>query len=577
MTPASAFTMFVNLENTAAVTGTNLSSCPADRPGVTVGCAGYVVVDGRPATGADCVEAITEAYRRYGHKLSEHLLGQFCAAIADHEKKQVVLIQDSLGLRTIYYQTLSPARVVLASDLRTMQVAAPNMELDQAYFLYFLSFGARLSGRTPYARIGRLAMGETLVLKAGSKVRCYPWRPSNESGRPTDDNPERVRDLVERAVLSALPREGNVLAELSGGLDSSSVLCAAFPFRPDIQALTFVSGSNRSSDDPLYSEMVVRHLGNVRWHSFDQDPYPPFAMEPALAEVEPGSEIRSALRSAYYGLLRSAKIDVVLTGGGGDQVFGSTDAAPIYIADKLRTLNFAGAWRESARWRHNGNTLRSESFWVWHYGVKAAWRHARGRSLVYTLSRMKAPWLSDFVLRQTKDVSPSQIIHRLTLPSRQHYWEMLMRLAENESTAPNLGASAQFRLPLLYRPLAEYMIRLSAKYRRGELGDRMLQREAVKGLLPEAVRLRRDKGTNQVLREQSFVENPSWTDSLLDNPLIAQFGWVRPSAWAEAVARARFGLVSHPMAFDAAMCVERWLRLNHYTQSELERGRTNSI
>jgi hypothetical protein len=195
--------------------------------------------------------------------------------------------------------------------------------------------------------------------------------------------------------------------------------------------------------------------------------------------------------------------------------------------------------------------------------VKGAWRHALGRGLVYKLSATKPPWLSDFVLRRTKGVSPRQIIHRLRLPSRQYYWEMLMRLAEHESIAPNLASPAEFRHPLLYRPLAEYMVSLSAKYRRGELGDRMLQREAMRGLLPEAVRLRRDKGTNQTLREQNFVKDPSWTDALLANPLITQFGWVRPTAWSEAVARARFGLVSHPMAFDAAMCVERWLRLNN--------------
>ena len=552
--------MVVDLAHTASVTGTNL----VDYPEGTVGCEGYVVVDGRPATGDDCAAAIADAYRRYGHRLSKHLLGQFCAALVDHQRKQVVLVQDSLGLRTIYYQALSPSRMALASDLRAMQSAAPNLGLDETYFLYFLAYGTHPAGRTAYARIGRLCMGETLVLRSGSQDRCYPWHPSGESTQPKDENPEKtVRGLIDQAVLAALPREGNVLAELSGGLDSSTVLCAAFPHRPDIQALTFVSRSNRSGDDPHYSQIVVDHLPSVRWHPFDQDPYPPFAMQPALAEVEPGSEIRSALRSAYYGLLRSENIDVVLTGAGGDQVFGSTDVAPLYIADKIRTLNFAGAWQESARWRHNGNTLRSESFWVWHYGVKGAWRHLRRRSLVYPLSATQPPWLSDAVLRQTNDVSPRQIVHRLSLPSRQHYWEMLMRLAEHESRAPNLGAQAEFRHPLVYRPLAEYMISLSAKYRRGEMGDRMLQREAMKGFLPEEVRMRQDKGTNQTLREQSFTANRAWTDSLVDDPLIAQFGWVKPQAWAEAVARARFGLVSHPMAFDAAMCVERWLRLNN--------------
>jgi len=559
MSRATSFLMFVSFSDRLCIAGHELF----DIGNLVIGVAGYVVVDGRPATDEESALAIAEAYARHGPVVSQFLLGQYSAVIADLEKKLVVLVQDSLGLRTVYRQNLSEGRLVAASDLRAMQAAAPTRVLDEDYFHYFLAFGTRITGRTPYARVSRLSMGETLVLTAGSEHRYYPWRPSKEAQSNIESDPEEALcALVNRAVVAALPREGNVLSELSGGLDSSTVTCVAHRVRDDIEALTFVSGTNRSGDDPFYSEIVVRSLGNIKWRKFDQDPYPPFCMKPPIAEVEPGGEIRMSLRIAYYDLLRAADIGVVLTGAGGDQVFGSVDMAPTYIADGVRELNLARSWRDSALWRHNARTMRSETFWLWHYGVRGAWRHWRGRSLVYTLSGGKPPWLSDRVLKAIRDVSPRQIAHRLRLPSHQHYWEMLLRLAEHESLVPNQRTPSEFRHPLLYRPLAEYMITLGAKHRRGELGDRALQRKALRGLLPEPVRTRVDKGTNQQLREQSFLVNHAWMEPLVQEPKLLRFGWIKSEQWAETINRARFGVVSHPMALDAAMCVEHWLRLN---------------
>jgi asparagine synthetase B (glutamine-hydrolysing) len=268
------------------------------------------------------------------------------------------------------------------------------------------------------------------------------------------------------------------------------------------------------------------------------------------------------LRAEYYTTLQKLEADVVLTGSGGDQIFGSVDLKPLHLADDVQNFRWAKAWRAAGAWRGNASSVRSESFWLWKYGVQGAIKHARHESLIFGLKPTMPAWLAPSLREKAHGRSLEQIPHRLKLPSAQNSWEMLYRLAESESRGANLNPPSIMAHPLFYRPLAEFMIALPPRYRRAEFGDRALQRSALRKLVPDAILDRKDKGTNQKLREQSFLDHSDWTDGLLDQPLIEKLGWVEGSVWREAVNKARFGLVENAMAFDSAMCVEWWLRQN---------------
>jgi hypothetical protein len=124
---------------------------------------------------------------------------------------------------------------------------------------------------------------------------------------------------------------------------------------------------------------------------------------------------------------------------------------------------------------------------------------------------------------------------------------------------------ADTRCPLLYRPLVEFMLALDwferdAGFSDVAGGDRVLQRRALTDRLPESIRLRRTKGSDQPLRETTLMKDKAWIGLLTRDSRLAMHGWVDPSRWAEQVARARFGVFGDLASFDAAMHSEIWLR-----------------
>ncbi|HYW52375.1 MAG TPA: asparagine synthase-related protein [Dongiaceae bacterium] len=522
--------------------------------GLVVACCGYAVEDGRPASAAG---ALARAYARHGEALSAHLLGQYAAAIVDPIRGRVVLVQDSLGLRTAHYR-LSGGVLTVASDLPSLVELTGAAELDERYFAEYLAYGVRPFGRTPYAGIEKLSLGQTVVVDARGARTVVPWTPSAEPAvLRVDEAAERLRRLLGDAVAAALPEEGRVLCELSGGLDSSTVIATAHRVRPDVEAVTLTSSSGRASDDIVYARDVVARLG-VPWHTLDQDPHPLFGA--GRAEAEPGGEIRTAIRAAYYALLAERGADVLLTGSGGDQAFGSVDVQPVHIADDLLRGRLRGAWRAAGEWRAVTGSVRPEAFWIAVFGLRAASRHVRGRSLVFWNAQRRPAWLRrEFLARFALPPVPPQIAHRVAAPSRQYLWEMVYRLAENEARVVNLGPPCERRHPLFHRPFMDFMVSLPPALRRGAAGERVLQRYALGDRLPPSVLSRVTKGSNQQLREQTFLSS-DWIARLVDRPQAVERGWLDAAEWRRAVQRARFGVVRQAVQFDAAMCTEMWLR-----------------
>src|SRR5262249_1291392 len=102
-------------------------------------------------------------------------------------------------------------------------------ELDEPYIREFLSFGA-CPNRTPYRGIYSVPPGHAVcVSPRGTTIRRFWALPAGGGIRYRDDRryEEQLRALFREAVAVRLQSEPPVVAELSGGLDSSSVVCMA--------------------------------------------------------------------------------------------------------------------------------------------------------------------------------------------------------------------------------------------------------------------------------------------------------------------------------------------------------------
>lgn len=120
----------------------------------------------------------------------------------------------------------------------------------------------------------------------------------------------------------------------------------------------------------------------------------------------------------------------------------------------------------------------------------------------------------------------------------------------------------QKRHPLLYRPLVEFMLAVPWELKCVAGEDRVLHRAAIASLVPEQVRLRRDKGQPETAILRGLKKNWRHVQPLTQGRYLADAGAVAPERFRAACERLRHGHISRGGAFSyyiAALTFERWM------------------
>ncbi|NTW03878.1 MAG: lasso peptide isopeptide bond-forming cyclase, partial [Oscillochloris sp.] len=344
----------------------------------------------RPAELITDSELILAAYRRWGERCVEHLLGDFAFAIWDSRTQTIFCARDHFGVLPFYYY-LSSQLFTFATEIRALfclpQVPRMISELAVAEYLTGM-FGAADS--TFYQEIRRLPPAHTLSVCAdGVQLRRY-WAldPERELCLSTDKAyADAFRAIFTTAVHSRLRSSGAVGTLLSGGLDSSSITCVArerlirmgsqarlptfsaiFDVVPECDERPYINAVLAQGGlEPHYihgdQSGPLRHIERLVWH----------IEEPFLA---PGLFLNWLL----YQSIAERGLRVLLDGDDGDGVVSHGDGYLIELASTGRWLPLA--WELYQASRVTGESFPSLL-------VRFAWRF-RLRS-VAVQSRVLAP------------------------------------------------------------------------------------------------------------------------------------------------------------------------------------------
>src|ERR1051325_8116544 len=165
------------------------------------------------------------AYQRWGIDGLMQLIGDWSIVIRDAAERTTILASDYAGVRPLYY-SVQMRHVVWSSRLQSVVETTGISNLDEQYMGAFLLFGG-CPNRTPYKGIYSVPPGHAVcVSQMGTKIRRFWTAPIRDEVRYRNHSryEERLRALLREAVSTRLQKEAPVLAELSGGLDSSSVV-----------------------------------------------------------------------------------------------------------------------------------------------------------------------------------------------------------------------------------------------------------------------------------------------------------------------------------------------------------------
>ncbi len=284
-------------------------------------------------------ETIVHAFEEFGSKCLEHLRGMFAFAIWDGRRRTLFIARDRVGKKPLYY-TISPlGTLIFGSELKSLR-EHPEFrgEISVEALDAYLAFGYVPDPLTIFRDVHKLPPGSHLTFSAGrASVEQYwdfPYSESQSEPAPSEEEClEELRALLDEAVRIRLVADVPLGAFLSGGVDSSAVvgLMARHASQP---VKTFSIGFHEDSYNELkFARVAARKFGTDHHE---------FMVTPDICEIvdtlvwhfdEPFAD-SSAIPTYVVSKLAREFVKVVLSGDGGDEVFGGYTR---YALDRKRS------------------------------------------------------------------------------------------------------------------------------------------------------------------------------------------------------------------------------------------------
>ena len=462
-------------------------------------------------------EIILSAYAKWGEDCPSKLLGDFCFAIWDQRNRRLFCARDHFGVKPFYY-CHSPGQVfAFASEIKALRCLpeVPNRLNEGRVADYLLSVPGD-KAVTFFQDIRRLPPAHSLrITFDGLGLKNY-WAldPSRELRFSSEQEYaaaylDTFSTAVRRRVRSAFP----IGSALSGGLDSSSIVCLAREClhqegKPDLKTFSGVFDDVPDSDERPYIASVTQQ-GGIEAHFVRADQISPLAeWERILWHLEePIWTPNLFMHWALYTAAHQQNVRIFLDGFLGDNVVGHGWEHLMDLAYDWRWISLLNEVMGVAR-RQVGFPL-GRTFWqyLWEYGLRPRiprlTREDGGRSArpVHSDNRAAPGIDPDFAkrtniqeryaARQAPDSFPPGAARK------RHYRDLGGGEIPLGLEASNKAASAfsiEPRFPFADRQLAEFCLAVPPSQRIEDGRSRMIVRRALANYLPEQIRWRAGKG-----------------------------------------------------------------------------------
>lgn len=319
------------------------------------------------------VAIVMAAYLKWGVDFLPKIIGDFALSLWEPMAQSLLLARDAIGPRTLYYHK-NDARVVWSTELASLldQADIP-LEINDEYVAGFFTYLPE-PGLTPYRNINGVPPGHSVTISDGvvRTRRFWGLDPHREIRYGSDaEYEEHFRHLFREVVRCRLRVDGPVWSELSGGMDSSSIVCMAHDILKHGEAqasrlntVSRVFDEAAKSDERRYILPVEQKIGQKGLH-LSEDKYR--ILSPLDRDYIPAIPSYVANIAAYCKAVNNAMREsgsrVLLSGlGGGELLLGDGDPFP-ELADLLVQLRLISLHQRLRSWSEALNKTYSQVLW----------------------------------------------------------------------------------------------------------------------------------------------------------------------------------------------------------------------
>lgn len=512
---------------------------------------------------------ILRAYQEWGPDLVRHLRGEFAGVVWDRRRGRIVGFRDELGIKALFY-SVDFAGVTLASDVEVLLAISDDRGApDDHLIVESLTWDYQSTERTFWSKLRRLNGGHVFEATAdGIHVRRYWFPPEEIRPLTTDEVNARFKELFVDSVRRSLDSRAPTLAHLSGGADSSAIVCVADKiFReattplPPIHAVS-ARYPGLPCDEGSYIDAVTQSI-TLPFESWDgrSDDFTDLD-RPSVAG--PGLRAHRADGSGVeFTIAKRVGARVILSGAGGDHV-----GAPFGVAEeRARRYPFRFVRETIGR----TDLTRTQRVRRARFLLRAvAPRRLRAAIATHRARKRVPDWLQPRWRDLAADLSSGG-----RRPGSQKFPSRIQELRWRELTGPRTGLSldadrrsasregVEFRYPFLDRALVEFVLSLPCESWPFVANYARIQKAALACVLPAAVRDRTTKAEFSSIVAYRVKQSAGRLRSLFWTGSWASERWVNQAEARQLLDRALKGVTlswSEWQALRAIGNLEAWLR-----------------
>lgn len=524
---------------------------------------------------------VAQGYERFGEAIFPRLIGEFALALWCGKNRTLRFVRSACGTRPLFYAFAGKSLLWATDFAHLVRISEAELKIDENYIVEHL-VSQPGSGRSPLKSIQ--------VVPPNTMLRFEDnwFAPPAQLWNPADIRPlhyksdreyeEHCREMLTEAVRVKLRSRHTVFSELSGGLDSSSVVVLADHVlarqnqSPEhLQTISCVFEESDSCDEQYFIKAVEQQRGmQTVLISEKQQQISSGLREINFSGIPNPLHCASGRFQAYTSAMKARGARLLLTGTGGDNLFWSAvDAAPL-IADHIYRGQLLQMHRSCRAWSRSMGVPYMQLL----CGQTLPRAVAAARSRVPKSEIPSLPdWLADrhkkaFIAGMTSSEKQKRVSG---LPSVSIQLRELQSLFNMTSA----GYTSEYRdvhvsHPYLYRPLVEFCLAVPPDQllRNGE--GRSLMRRALAGLLPPRILKRKSKGAINEAFSRALQNDWELMDDLRGWQLC-QRGFAEPRILQEHLTQLMLGRDPRGSYAVRILSAERWLRsLERVHQAELE-------
>jgi asparagine synthase (glutamine-hydrolysing) len=270
-------------------------------------------------------EVIIHAYEEWGTESIKRYIGMFAFMLWDSEREYVWVVRDRLGIKPVYYYWDNETFVCSSEIKPILKTGVVKYAINEKTLDSYFTLGYVPSPETLFSRIRKLKAGHFIELENGTLREKEYWDFSNVEPAHMDiaAAEEKIRELITDSINKRLLSDVPLGVFLSGGIDSSAVVALMSDLvTGPIDTFTVSYDKKYKVGEDPYADLVSRQY-KTRHHVFRLEPDDFFSSIESLVHFAEEPIVESAAIALYHiSKLARQKVIVLLSGEGGDEVFG---------------------------------------------------------------------------------------------------------------------------------------------------------------------------------------------------------------------------------------------------------------